>query len=169
MTLNITKAIDYLRADLDSVDTFTDELYAKYFNVYFESAERLYQRFKSVDIPITDSELESIITSLPLDMYAASTALSQFQAHHEIAKLSSKQAKRAETDTTNVDLNVPTSEEYQVMIIIYNAVISRVERQISFSKELIMGAKKVWDARRKTEQVPIKEITTDLPDYVPTK
>ena len=51
------------------------------------------------------------------------------------------------------------------MSIIYTAVVTRVEIDIAFSKELIMGARKVWDARRRSEDAPVGEIPPELPDY----
>ena len=160
--MDISNAIESLRTDFSSVDSFVSELYDKYFQTYFAEEERLYDRFKSASTPVTDEELEWIITSLPLDLYGASNALAQFKSHYEIVKLNLKQTKHSKTE---VPSDVTDLQEYQVMSIVYEAVINRVERQIAFSKELIMGAKKVWDARRKTEQTPIKETTPTLPDY----
>ena len=52
---------------------------------------------------------------------------------------------------------------------IYNSVNERVRRQISFSRELIMSSKKLWDARRATEDAnPIGGVVkeeTELPNY----
>lgn len=160
--MDISNAIESLRNDFSSVDSFVNELYDKYFQTYFAEEERLYARFKSASTPVTDDELEWIITSLPLDLYGASNALAQFKSHYEIVKLNLKQSKQSRAEAPSDATDV---QEYQVMSIVYEAVINRVERQIAFSKELIMGAKKVWDARRKTEQTPIKEVTPTLPDY----
>lgn len=160
--MDLAKSVEKLQGAFNSVDAFIDELYATHFSMYFEQEERLYTRFRAITVPITDDELEEIITSLPLNLYKASSALAQFQAHNELSKLSIKQLKQLDIPQDSDSISL---EEYQVMSVVYNTVITRVERQISFSKELIMGAKKVWDARRRTEQVPIKETNSDLPDY----
>ena len=78
-----------------------------------------------------------------------------------IIKLTIKQRKKNETQEA-------IDEEYKLMNIVYNCVIDKVEHQLSFSKELIMGAKKVWDARKRTEQPVIPEVN-NLPDYQPIK
>jgi hypothetical protein len=105
--------------------------------------------------------LEWVLISLPLDLKAASNALAQFKQHNEIVKLKIKQRKNS-GDADDLD------EEYKLMSIIYSSVITRVEADISFSKELIMGAKKVWDARRKTETaIPIGEVNTEVSEELP--
>ena len=160
---DISNAIEALQEDFTTSDAFIEDIYTKYFSQYFSREQDLYNRFKSTTTPITDSELEWIITSLPLDLFAASEALAQFKSHNEIIKLTIKNRKKTNTTDDQSDLDT----EYKIMGIVYSAVINRVESQISLSKELIMGAKKVWDARRKTEQVPINEVNSpnDLPDY----
>lgn len=156
---DISNALTALKEDFDAADGLVDELYDKYFTKYFTKEGELYTKFQSTDIAITDEELEWILLTLPLDLKAASNALAQFKQHNEIVKLKIKQRK-ASGDSDELD------EEFKLMSIIYSSVITRVEADISFSKELIMGAKKVWDARRKTEQVnPINEVSTELPLY----
>lgn len=48
----------------------------------------------------------------------------------------------------------------------YDSLYERVSRQITFSKELIMSCKKIWDARRNSDQNPMPSVSeTDLPEY----
>lgn len=158
----IANAMEALRDDFKAADDVVNDIYSKYFSSFFKKEVEMYERFKNSDIPITDSELEWIITSLPLELMSASDALSQFKQHHEIIKLTIKQRKN-NSKTEAID------EEYKLMSIVYNCVIDKVEHELSFSKELIMGAKKVWDSRKRTEQVnPINEASS-LPDYRPIK
>lgn len=159
---DISKALESLKEDFESADNLVDEIYHKYFHAYFKKEQVMYGKFRATDDPITDKELEWIITSLPLDLFSASNALAQFKQHLEIVKLKIKQRKN--TDTENLD---GLDEEYKLMNIIYTSVITRVELEISFSKELIMGAKKVWDARRSSEVAPIGEVVkkVELPEY----
>ena len=157
----ITKATEALKEDFEAADNLVNEIYKKYFSSYFEKEQELYQRFQDTSTPITDKELEWIITALPLDLYAASDALAQFKAHNEIIKLTIKSRKKLAKDKPE-----EIDDEYQIMNVVYSAVINKIESKLTFSKELIMGAKKVWDARRKTEQPAIPEINApELPDY----
>ena len=138
-----------------------DAEYNKYFSNFFKKEVEMHARFSDTDVPVTDAELEWLITSLPLELFSVANALAQFKQHHEIVKLKVKQ--RSKKDNDNSD---GLDEEYKLMAIIYSAVINRVEQEISFSKELIMGAKKVWDARRSSEQPAIGPVVPEnLPDY----
>lgn len=157
---DISRALDTLKEDFESADKLVEDIYTKYFARYFKKEVSMYDKFQDTDVVISDQELEWILISLPLDLKAASNALAQFKQHNEIVKLKIKQRKNSGDDSDGLD------EEFKLMTIIYTSVITRVESDISFSKELIMGAKKVWDARRRTEQSnPINEVTPELPDY----
>ena len=157
---DISRAVEALKEDFISADALVSEIYDKYFAPYFKKEIEMHTRFQDTDVPVTDKELEWIITSLPLDLFSVSNALAQFKQHNEIVKLKIKQRKKQDSEDG-------LDEEYKLMNIIYTSVITRVEQEISFSKELIMGAKKVWDARRHSEQSnPISEINPELPDYV---
>lgn len=159
MPVDISKATESLREDFDATDTLVDEIYAKYFADGFKRISNLGEAFRNTDNPITDTQLEQIITTIPMDLYLVSASLAQFKQHYEIVKLTNKQRKKSKLDD---DIDI----EYQLMAIVYNSVIDRVEYQISFTKELIMGAKKIWDARRRTDIAnPIKDTYINLPDY----
>lgn len=158
----ITNAMAALKDDFQAADDVVSEIYNKYFSSYFSKVDEMYKRFQDKSVSITDTELEWIMTALPLELMSASGALAQFKQHNEIIKLTIKQRK---ADSKQEDID----EEYKLMNIVYNCVISKVENKLSFSKELIMGAKKVWDARKHTEQVnPIKDVNS-MPDYQPIK
>lgn len=158
----IAKAVESLKEDFDAADNVVNDIYNKYFANYFAKVVEMHTRFSDIDVSITDKELEWIITSLPLDLFAASDALAQFKQHNEIVKLTIKQRKQ-NNQAEEID------EEYKLMTIVYSSVIAKVEHQISFSKELIMGAKKVWEARKRTESPAINEMSSssDLPEYKP--
>lgn len=158
---DISRAIESLKEDFDAADNLVADIYDKYFARYFKKEVDMYAKFQDTDIVISDTELEWVLISLPLDLKAASNALAQFKQHNEIVKLKIKQRKNS-GDADDLD------EEYKLMSIIYSSVITRVEADISFSKELIMGAKKVWDARRKTETaIPIGEVNTEVSEELP--
>lgn len=158
---DISNAMAALKEDFEASDKLVNDIYMSYFKKYFGHVDGMYEKFQDTDVPITDKELEWIITSLPLDLFAASNALAQFKSHNEIVKLTIKSRKGDSPEGIDA--------EYKLMSIIYSSVISLVELKISFSKELIMGAKKVWDARRTSEIAPINETSTlkipELPDY----
>lgn len=159
---DITRAIETLKEDFESADALVDQIYNRYFAAYFRELNESFLRFRDADTPINDKELEWIITALPLKLFSVSNSLAQFKQHNEIVKLKIKQrSKNKDADPDGLD------EEYKLMTIIYSSVITRVEQEISFAKELIMGAKKVWDARRSSEDSPIGSTVTqpDLPDY----
>ena len=158
---SITNAMDALKQDFEAADNVVDEIYNKYFASYFAKEAEMYKKFKDTSTPITDIDLEWIITSLPLELMEASNALAQFKQHNEIIKLTIKQRKNLPTEEID--------EEYKLMSIVYACVIDKIERRLAFSKELIMGAKKVWDARKRIEQPAINEVNAELPDYQPIK
>lgn len=159
---DIARAAEALQEDFDSADKLVSEIYDKYFAKYFAKEAEMHLRFRDSEVPINDLELSWIITALPLELFAVSNALAQFKQHNEIVKLTIKQRKSKSKDLPDDGMD----DEFKLMAIIYAAVISRVEQQISFSKELIMGAKKVWDARRASEQAPIgPTVVAELPEY----
>lgn len=161
---DISRAAESLKEDFISADALVSEIYDKYFARYFKKELEMHTRFKDAEVPITDNELEWIITTLPLELFSVANALAQFKQHNEIVKLKIKQRKSRSKDRVVDD---GLDEEYKLMSIIYASVITRVEQEISFSKELIMGAKKVWDARRSGDRAPIGEKLPepDLPAY----
>lgn len=162
----ISNALKEMESDFKAADDLEESIYQNYFAKYFKLEEQLYTRFRDTQVPINDAELEQIITVLPLDLMSAANALSQFRSHNEISKLAAKQRKKVK-EVTNMPPD-DTDTEFQLMTIIYSAVINRVESQMSFSKELIMGAKKVWDARRRVEQpMPTTIKDEDIPEYIP--
>ena len=161
---DISRAIASLQEDFDSADQLVEDIYQKYFAKYFDGRSDMYEKFQNPDIIISDKELEWILITLPLNLKFGASAFAQFKQHNEIVKLKIKQRKGKDT----ADADEGLDEEYKLMAIIYAAVITRVESEISFSKELIMGAKKVWDARKASETHPVGEVvpeTPDLPDY----
>ena len=161
---DISKAVASLQEDFDAADRLVDEIYQKYFASYFNGENELYVKFQNAEVIITDKELEWILITLPLNLKSASSALAQFKQHNEIVKLTIKQRKGKD-----VVADPELDDEYKLMSIIYASVITRVESELAFSKELIMGAKKVWDARRNSETAPVgevvKEFDSELPEY----
>ena len=92
---DISRAVETLKADFESADALVDQIYTRYFSLYFREMNDNFLRFRDADTPITDKELEWIITSLPLKLFSVSNALAQFKQHNEIVKLKIKERKAA--------------------------------------------------------------------------
>lgn len=180
---NLTKALDEYSADIEAVQKFCDEIYNEHFSSNFKKVRELYQRMKSDIHPITDEELEYILTTFPLELFVISEQLNKIRLNSEVVKLKNKETieklrNDAIAEATAHGLNkTQTNEyvshvlnrsmvEYEVLLSAYNSIITRVENEQTFSKELIMGAKKVWDARRNTDLTnPVGEVVPELPEY----
>lgn len=170
------------RADLESVSGFIESLYQTNFSEFFAESRELYARLGSKTRPITDEELSWILINLPMNLFYVSERLNDFRMKYETLKL---RTKKKESELANEakesGFTASQAKEYvnantlddKLLQSAYMSVIERVESEISFSKELIMGAKKIWDARRRTEQSnPVSEVTEtadDLPEYKPSK
>lgn len=153
--------LDSMSADIAAVKEWADELYHTNFNAYFQSVRSLYVRFQSNEKPVTDAELEEILTSVPLQLFTVSEALSQFKINKEIVNMKAKQLEAelvanssASTKTDKKEEAATATLDYKLVQTVLSVVITRVENEISFSRELIMGAKKIWDSRRANSSIP---------------
>lgn len=153
-----------MQPDIDAVTTWCDDIYAEWFSSYFNSSRILFDRLKSKDKPISDEELSWILIQLPLQLFSASEALSKFRISQEVIKLKTKEIEMSIKGTAGTLQTI----DNKILIMAYAGIISRVESEISFSRELIMGAKKVWDSRRSTEGVhPVGEVDGNPPIILP--
>lgn len=180
---SIKEVLTKYSEDIDAVQKFCDELYEENFSSNFQQVRELYKRMKSDIHPITDEELEYILTTFPLELFVTSERLNKIRLNCEVVKLKNKETieeirDKALAEATDQGLNkTQTNEyvshavsrnmvEYDVLFSAYSSVITRVENEQSFSKELIMGAKKIWDARRNTElSNPVGAVVPELPEY----
>ena len=161
--------------DVDAVASWCDSVYASTFGEYFEPIARLFERMQSKDVPITDAELSEILIDLPLTLFSVSESLNKMRLNYEVVKLKQKQNEYE----ISQDPNTPTKHksdyvaskmlEHKLLILAYTTIINRVESEISFCRELIMGAKKIWDGRKRGELVnpvsPTSESAESLPEY----
>lgn len=146
--------------ELEPAKDLYDRLYDDNFKSVFDKVKTLYKSMKSEFHPISNEDLEWIITMLPLELYNAAESLNKLILFSEVMKLKLKELKSSK----DKDISNKISEIH-VAKIVYDTVISRIQNEITFSKELIMGAKKIWDSRQEsTKSNPISEIT-DLPEY----
>ena len=180
----LSKAIDEYSSDTYSIQSYCDELYTANFEEYFSSVRDLYERLKSKSRVISDSELEDILTNLPMNLFVAAEALNRFRLEYEVIKLKNKAKKDWLTrdlysEVASLDCSVSDKKEYvnrslssamleyEILLCAIGSLISRVENEMTFSKELIMSAKKIWDSRRSAETSnPVSPVdSSKLPEY----
>lgn len=164
--------------DFDATTEWCENIYQLEFDAYFRDQQLLYSKIKDKSKPISDSELESIIMEVPIQMFDVAEALNNFQMKYEILRLElkrkeSKLAKES-TESSETKRKEEAADEVvgdKILLLAYSNVIARVEKQISYSRELIMAAKKLYDRRTQVESAnPISEqVHEALPDYSPSK
>ena len=175
--LNLQNVQNEFSDDIEAVSDWCEEIYQNNFASHFSESRELFLRLKSKTQPITDEELSWILINLPLNLFDVSEVLNKFKVNQEVVKLRNKQKEsdlvKASIETTATKRQEEASIkmlENKLLVTAYSSVMSRVESEISFCRELIMGAKKIWDARRRSESAnPVGFVTddshTDLPDY----
>lgn len=159
--------------DISQVKKYSDEIYDSLFEDKFSFARGLYRSLQDTGKPISDSDLEYILIEVPLLLFEVSESLNSLRLTYEIIKLRSKKSK-FEFDRLLKEDGFSSTERNQLcqqhviddnlILSIYSSIISRVESEISFSKELVMSAKKIWDRRKETETVHNTSVS-DLPEY----
>lgn len=186
--MSLTEEIDKRISGIQEVQQAWYEMYRSRFSEYFKRVKELERAYMSKSNPVSDSDLEAILTELPLTLFSVSEALNQLKLEYEVMKLENRR-KRVEyrenaaqeiIEATELDIPITKSEAQQhidnsvvrnsttddIVVKIYETVISRVESEISSTKELIMAAKKLWDSRRSADESnPISEVVSELPDY----
>lgn len=177
--------IQELDSNCTEAQEFCDSVYDSMFAPVFSQVTELHKRMKSSNKPISDEELTYILTELPLDLFSVSESLNKLRLKLEVTKLenskreidfrnslaqsSSKTTEQKSSVLSQLvkDELVSKMTEYRIFEICYTSIITRVENQLTYSRELIMGAKKIWDARRSAEASnPIGPVNMqDLPPY----
>ena len=175
--IDLSKAYLENQEDLDSVSNWCTDYYQENFAQYFVKQRKLYDRMKSERRPISDEELEVILTEIPLEVFTASEMIGKLKVHQETMKIAIKKKFAKLAKESDQSSETKRREEAATAILddellkyAFGVIIERVDREISYSRELIMGAKKIWDSRRGTESSnPIGEspASTELPEYRP--
>lgn len=173
---SIDKVADAYTDKIESVESWCNQLYAEKFEVHFAGFRDVFKRLRSKGSKITDDELEELLITLPIKLFDASESLSVVRIASETVKIGSRlketeiiEAEKGSGTKTTAAKEIAAASvlEDRLLIIAYESIISRVESEISFCRELIMSAKKIWDSRRKTDTAnPVSEVD-DLPEYVP--
>lgn len=179
--MGLQSTLDYIKSnsDIDEVEQWAENEYQNYFADYFKGEVQLYHNLKDdPDGLISDADLEWILTYVPLELFSVAEQLSKLKTRQEVIKLHIREKedemmsslKESElSQTAKKEMVSKYTAPDKLLVDIYSSITDRVNREISFSRELIMSAKKIWDARRATE-APITGITKgidDLPDYIP--
>lgn len=86
--------------DVIAVTSWCDEMYDGIFAPYFKDVRELYKRLQSKSRPITDDELEEILTMLPLNLFSVSESLNKFRTELEVHKMKMKQKKKEYVDSS---------------------------------------------------------------------
>lgn len=175
--MDLQKTLDKLSPDISEVNEWVESEYNKYFAGYFKGEVDLYKRMKSSESPLTDEELSWILTDLPLELFSVTEQLSKLKTAQEVIKLHIKQTEREYIkDPNNEGSQTQKREDAaaltlkdKLLVDVYDTLAERVSRQMTFSKELIMSAKKIWDARR-ADGIPLLDINipadlSNLPEY----
>lgn len=145
--------MDGVLTEMNEITQIADEVYQRIAGSYFDVIRELSDRFQSNQAPVTDQELETILTLLPLKLFEISEAKSKVILTHEIVKLKAKE-------------NSDNSLDYKLAAAVYNSVITRIDREMMYTRELIMSSKKLWDSRKSSDNPPVGEVVMpDLPDY----
>lgn len=173
--LDMSSIQSYVEQDLNAVESLINSLYDNNFSGFFVGAREVFTRLDSKLHPITDEELNWILIDLPVKLFDVSERLSAFKMKCETLKLLLKKkesdvaADAKEEGYKASDIKTIVSSETiedRLLINAYSSVISRVESEIIFSKELIMSGKKIWTARRDADSSnPVAEVQSDLPEY----
>lgn len=174
--INLHDTLKKLSPDINEVNEWAEEQYDQYFSEYFKGEVELYNKMKSSkgNQQIGDEELEWILTDLPLELFSVTEQLSKLKTAQEVIKISIKKTEReyvkSHTEGSETKRREEAAEltaEDRLLVSVYDSIAERVSRQMTFSKELIMSAKKIWDARR-ADGIPLPEMNIDpskLPDY----
>lgn len=158
--------------EFDDVSNWIKFQYDNLFSEYFEEMHELYARLASSTKPITDDELETILSTIPLRLYGAAERLNDLKVRIEVIKLHIKKDKHdclvnseASSQTSKREEATFSVIEDELLLKVYSSLIERVEGEISASKELIMSAKKIWTSRREAENIGNAAKDVNLPDY----
>lgn len=156
--IDIDKAVKLAKDDTSAVTNWVESQYNQQFFEYFEDLHHLSHRIASKSMPITDKELESILIDLPLKLFSVAEQINHITLNLEVIKLKNKKTltekiKSSQESTAALKKDVAESEMFEdrVLELAYSCLLDRVQREVAYSKELIMGAKKVWDARRRAD------------------
>lgn len=163
--------------EIGDITDWVNSQYRDYFGDVFSFLDDLSARFQSEYVPVSDSDLERIMTDLPLMLIDASERLNAYKLKSEAIKLKIANVEYAASEAVSGgtkqerDKYVKVSSmNYKLLQCAYSSLIDLVDRKLVYSKELIMGAKKVWTDRKQADPATIAAENPDsgvdsLPEY----
>lgn len=168
------------QADIDAVIKYQNEVYDKMFSKEFSEVKSLSDMIKKSGYKSpSDEVLEIILMDVPLKLFDVAEKLNQLELTLQVLKLKLKEKKIELKHDENVrNMNSTMLSEFvsentiedELMISIYSKLIERVNSQISYSKELIMSAKKLWDRRKEAESaMPVTPVDPAAVPYNPNE
>lgn len=166
--------------DIDAVIKYQNKVYDKMFSKEFSEVKSLSDMIKKSGYKsLSDEVLEIILMDVPLKLFDVAEKLNQLELTLQVLKLKLKERKIELKHDENVrNMNSTMLSEFvsentiedELMISIYSKLIERVNSQISYSKELIMSAKKLWDRRKEAESaMPVTPVDPAAVPYNPNE
>ena len=154
-------------SDFYEINKWCDAMYeATGADAIFSHVNQIYSSISEDPDKISEIDLAWILLVLPMEIISVSESLNKLRAEHSVVKLRQKEIRIVIQNKYEDNPSMKERElaDHKVVEIAYDSVIKKLENQISFSRELIMSAKKIWDSRRSSENVmPVSE--NDLPEY----
>lgn len=178
--MNFTCIESQYQQDIDVVIQYQNEIYDNMFSKEFLEVKRLSDMIKKSGYRSpSDEVLEIILMDVPLKLFDVAEKLNQLELTLQVLKLKLKEKKielKHDENVSNMNssqisefISVNTIED-ELMISIYSKLIERVNSQISYSKELIMSAKKLWDRRKDAESaMPVAPVDPAAVPYNPNE
>ena len=166
--------------DIDAVRRYQNDVYDEMFSAEFSEVKNLSDMIKKSGYRSpSDEVLEIILMDVPLKLFDIAEKVNQLELTLQVLKLKLKEKKIdlkhdpavRELSATQLTefISVNTIED-ELMISIYSKLIERVNSQISYSKELIMSAKKLWDRRKEAESaMPVTPVDPAAVPYNPNE
>ena len=174
--MNLFDNAERVKSEIES----TTQVYVNTIHDELEAVYTLASKLNSDTDPISDKDLEYILMDLPLKLFIVSEYLAKLSGMVEALKIENTQK---ELDIRNdIAEQIAYGEKYtqqdvktridsalienKATIVCLNTAIKQIEKQLTYCRELIMSAKKIWDARRRTENImPVSESNIeDLPE-----
>lgn len=161
-------------AEFSEIDDWMNNRYNSDFKHYFEGQRNIHKRILNSESKITNEELEQVMIDIPLMLIDVAEKVNMYKLRIESIKLN---MKRRRITSINEDIYISESMldvqdiDDKLLVAAYQMLIQRVEKEMSYTRELIMGAKKVWDSRKNGDSVvPImpdsqEDPLSGLPDY----
>ena len=142
----VSEIEDSHKDEFNDMKNWAEELYNSQFSCYFENQRNIQLRMDNSETAITNEELEIVLVDVPMALIEVAEKVNDYRLRIESIKLSIKSKQALELESSP-EAKIKILED-KLLIAAYESVLSRVDKQISYSKELIMGCKKIWDGRQ---------------------